>query len=390
MDQRVENAPRNVIVVDDDPILRELMSEQLSSLGWRVTTAEDGEAAIGCINRDVPDLAIVDLSMPKLDGFGLIRYLHQNPRTLDVPVMVCTSLNERDAIDEAYRLGAAHFVTKPVNWPQFLHHVQFVMRSADTERELRAAKAEAQAASRMKSAMFQVLSHELKTPLTALIGMTNVVERSLKDRVSPDEAEQLAFIVEGARRLNGMVSDVLILSKAVGGSGQKDFEPVKLSEILDDSAVGFRQRAASRRIKLLQRPLARDAMITCDVNLIRQALAKLIDNAIKFSPDCSTVEIWGHLKPGGQVIISVKDQGPGISQQKVKECLLPFVQENMSYARPAEGMGLGLPIARTICEAHGGELLVQSSPGQGMLAAIILPASLVSAMPPEEGLAHAS
>lgn len=385
---RDDGRQRHVIVVDDDAILRELMAEQLSALGWRVSTAEDGEQAIGAISKWVPDLAIVDINMPRLDGFGLLRHLRQNPRTLDLPVIVCTSHNDKEPIDEAYRLGASHFVTKPINWPKFLHHVQFVMRSGDTERELRAAKAEALAASRMKSAMFQVLSHELKTPLTALIGMTDMLERNLRDRVKPEEAEQLDHVVDAARRLNGIVSDILLLSKAVAGSSQKNFEPAKLSEILDDSLAGLRTKSGARHVKLVLQPLEPDATIFCDLKLLRQAMARLVDNAIKFSPEGGTVEIWGHVKGDGKVILSVKDNGPGLSPQKLKECLQPFVQEDMTYARPAEGMGLGLPIARTICEAHGGELVVQSMPGEGMLAAMVLPASLVVSALPEGQLGH--
>jgi signal transduction histidine kinase len=125
------------------------------------------------------------------------------------------------------------------------------------------------------------------------------------------------------------------------------------------------------------RPLESDLMLLCDQHLIRQALAKLIDNAIKFSPQGETVEIWGHATVNGEAVMSVRDHGPGLNQAKLKDCIQPFVQGNMSYARPAEGLGLGLPIAKAICEAHGGELAVQTAPGQGLVAAVVLPRSLV-------------
>lgn len=371
-----ETSRRSVIVVDDDPILRELMCEQLGLLGWRVTTAENGEAAIGVLAKELPDLAVVDISMPKLDGFGLLRHLRQNPRTIDLPVIVCTSHNEREPIEQAYRLGASSFVTKPINWPQFLHHAQFVMRNGETERELRAAKIEALNASRMKSAMFQVLSHELKTPLTALIGLTDVMDRSLRNRTGPAETEQLDHVIGAAQRLNSIVSDILLLSKAVAGNEQQHFTPVLLSEILDDSLVGLKVKAAAKNLKLLVRPPDSDLSILCDARLIHQALAKLVDNAIKFSPMSGTVELWGNVMANGSIIMSVTDSGPGLSQQKLKDCLQPLVQANMSYSRPAEGLGLGLPITKAVCEAHGGELVIQTSPGQGMVAAIVLPATL--------------
>ncbi len=367
---------RKVLIVDDDPILREVLAEQLGGLGWDVATAENGEAALSELFRDLPDMAIVDISMPKLDGFGLLRHLRQNPRTIDLPVIVCTSHNDREPIEQAYMLGASSFVTKPVNWPQFLHHAQFVMRNGETERALRAAEAEALASSRMKSAMFQVLSHELKTPLTALIGMTDVMEKTLRGRTEPGVGQQLEHVIDAAQRLNAIVSDIMLLSKALAGYQSGNYSTVSITEILDDSLSGLRTRAADRQIRLLVRQPDENIRFSCDIRLIRQALAKLVDNAIKFSFDGGLVELWGHVRSNGSIILSVKDSGPGLTQQKLRECLQPFVQENLSYSRPADGLGLGLPIAKAICEAHGGELVVQTSPGNGLLAAVVLPGSL--------------
>lgn len=374
----VPDAPRRkVLVVDDDAILREVMAGQFASLGWNVVTAEHGEAAIAVLGRKTADLAVVDISMPKLDGFGVLRHVRQNPRTADLPVIVCTSHNDREEIERAYKLGASSFVTKPINWPQFLHHVQFVIRNGETERALRAAQSEAMAASRTKSAMFQVLSHELKTPLTALIGLTSVMERTFRSRTDLGMAQELEHVIDASRRLNGIVSDIMLLSKAVAGNPRDQFSICLLSEVLEDGLAGLKAKAAQKKVRLVVRPPANDARFQCDGRLLHQALSKLADNAVRFSPEGGTVELWGHVRQNGSILLSVKDTGPGLSQQKLKDCLQPFMQENMGYARSADGLGLGLPIAKAICEAHGGELAIQTAPGQGLLAAIVLPPSLL-------------
>ena len=341
-----QNPRRTVIVVDDDAILREVMAEQLAGLGWRVLAADNGETAIDVLCHETPDLAIIDISMPRLDGFGLLRHIRQNPRSIDLPVIVCTSHNDKEPIERAYSLGASSFVTKPINWPQFLHHAQFVMRNGDTERALRTAQAEAVVASKLKSTMFQVLSHELKTPLSALIGLTKVMDATVRPRINNAEAEQLDHVVDAAKRLSAIVSDILLLSKALSEGQQQRFAPTLMSEILDDSTVGFKSLAAQKGVRLLMRPIQNDLTLNCDQQLLHQALAKLVDNAIKFSPSGETVEIWGHVTAGGEAVLSVRDKGPGLAQAKLKECIQPFVQDNMSYARPAEGLGLdrGAPI----------------------------------------------
>ena len=311
---------------------------------------------------------------------GQLRHMRQHPRSIDLPIIVCTSHNDRESIDHAYDLGASSFVTKPINWPQFAHHAQFVMRNGEVERALRAAQMEAVAASRMKNGLFQVLSHELKTPLTALIGLTGVLSDSLAGKVSAEESAHMSHVIEGARRLNTIISDILLLSKALADNAQRQFHEVPVTEFLEDGFSGHRNQAKMKHVRLLQRPLESAFSLHCDSYLIRQALAKLIDNAIKFSPPAATVEIWAHRRADGSSLISVKDQGPGLSEARLRDCLRPFVQDDMTYARPAEGLGLGLPIAKAICEAHGGELLVQTAPGQGMIAAICLPARLAGAV----------
>ena len=371
-----DSRTRSVLVVDDDIILRELMRERLGAAGWQVIEAQDGAQAISILAKDVPDLAIVDLSMPTLDGFALLRSLRQNPRTIDLPVIVCTGLEENEAVERAYRLGASSFITKPINWVQFLHHARFVMRSGETERALRSAEAEAVLAGRSKSAMFRVLSHELKTPLTALIGLTSVVERQLRGKPDLGIAQELDHVIDASRRLNTIVSDIMLLSRAVAGP-QDEFTAERLSDLIEDSVAGLKAKAADKNVRLLVRAQETEVRIRCDSRLIHQALGRLVDNAIRFSEPGSAVDVWGHTGSGGTSILSVKDYGPGLSAQKLKECLKPFMQEDQTYSRPSEGLGLGLPIAKAICEAHGGELAIQTAPGKGMLAAIVLPPGLL-------------
>jgi signal transduction histidine kinase len=378
---RPQTRRRRVLAVDDDSILLEVMTQQFAALGWDVAAAENGRAALAVLARENLDLAVIDLSMPELDGFGLLQQLRQNPRTGDLPAIVCTSHNDSEAVERAYRLGASSFLTKPINWPQFLHHAQFVMRNGDTERALRLARTEALAASRTKSTMLQVLSHEMKTPIAALVGLTNVIGQRLRGHDDASVVQHLEHVVEASQQLNSILNDVMLLGKAVSGGQHRQFEMATLDEILTEGQLGLKAKAARRNVHMLVRPVEGPVRIMCDLRLIHQAVQKLVDNAIKFSFSGGTVELWGHVRADGTVIISVKDQGPGLTPQKLKDCLQPFVQENTSYARPAEGLGLGLPIAKAICEAHGGELAIQTAAGHGLLAAIVLPSSLLVKQP---------
>jgi signal transduction histidine kinase len=286
---------------------------------------------------------------------------------------VATSTDDAQSIEQAYKLGASSFVTKPINWAQFLHHAQFVARNGEIERELRRARAEAIALVKMKNGLFRVMSHELKSPLTALIGLTGVLAGTLKGRIEDTESEQLDHIVDTAQTLNGMVTDIILLSKASAGLGRLSMAATDVAALLDDGIVGLRAKARQRNVTIKARLMTPGLTVDCDAQLLRQAIKKLVDNAVKFSPGGGSVEIWAEAGGDGWLSISVRDNGPGLSPARLEECLMPFVQDDASYGRPVEGLGLGLPIAKAICEAHGGELICQSAPGEGMVAAIRLP-----------------
>ncbi len=369
----VAAARRRVFVVDDDPPMREAMARLLAEAGHDVILAQNGEEARAIAARQDFDLAVIDLGMPKLDGFGLLEFLRRNPKTADLPVIVATSADDPQSIERAFRLGASSFVTKPINWAQFIQHARFVARNGEIERELRRSKAEAVALVKMKNSLFRVMSHELKTPLTALIGLTGVLAGALKDRIEDIEAEQLEHLVDAAQRLNGMVTDIILLSKALAGPRHLSIAATDVAALLDDGIVGLRLKAEQRNVLIKVSLPAPGLTIDCDAQLLRQAIKKLADNAIKFSPAGGTVEISANDGGDGWLTISVRDNGPGLSPARLEQCLMPFVQDDMSYGRPVEGLGLGLPIAKAICKAHGGELICQSAPGEGMLASLRLP-----------------
>jgi signal transduction histidine kinase len=366
---------RLALIVDDDPIMRDLSAFRLAPLGYACRCVENGEEATGLLAKETYALAIVDLNMPKLDGFGLLKHIRQHPRTIDLPTIVATTNDDRQSIEKAYALGASSFVTKPINWSQFLHHIQFVVRSGEIEHKLRQAQAAAEAASNLKNGLFLMLSNELKEPVTSLAGYANTLASALKHRVEAIEADHLLHMVDAAKNLNAIISDLLLYSHTLGGRDRLEPEPTLPSVLLSDTAAILKAKARERNVILSCRSSFDERPIVCDSRLIQRALLKLVDNAIRFSPAGGTVEIWAHEKDDGSIVISVRDNGPGMSERKLAEVLRKdLVASPVPARQPGSGLGLGLMIARSIAEAHGGELICQTAPGQGMVAALYIPA----------------
>lgn len=364
---------RRLLVADDDPIQRELMQARLSGPSTSVVCAGDGADAWALLAREQFDLAIIDLGMPRLDGFGLIDHLRQTPRTIDLPIIVATSRDDRDAIERAFAAGATSFITKPINWPLLHYQVQFVLRNGSIERDLRRARIAADTASRTKDNLFRLLSHELRTPLSILVGFSDVLQRELAGRLSDEKLSYLGDMREAASRLNRVVGDVITYSRLSGSRVELTPSPVDANELIENCSISMRAKAREHTIQLVVRPLLDRLQVEVDARLLADALARLADNAIKFSPTGGTVELRANRQEDGSLVLSVRDNGPGMDRRRIEECLQPLVQADMSLSRHADGLGLGLPIIGKIAELHGGRLLIDSAPGEGSVFALWLP-----------------
>lgn len=366
---------RRILVADDDPILSELMQAKLSGPQVVVHCAENGAVARDKLLASRFDLAIIDLSMPALDGFELISYMRKTPRTMDMPVIVATSRNDEEAIQKSFAVGATTFITKPINWALFHHQVRFVLRNGEVERELRHARLEADLANRTKDNLFQLLGHELRTPLNVLVGFADVLKAELRKTLKPDQKEHLENMTDAAMRLNAVVGDVLTYSRLFSGVGFSTPGVCRISELIEDSLIMAKTNAAARNVRLLAQDDIGAGTVRGDRRQLLDGLCRLVDNAVKFSAPGAEVHISCDITADRSLHISVRDSGPGISPDRLEQCLKPFFQADMSISRAAEGLGLGLAIAKKICELHDGQLLIESAPGRGTTVTLGLPAS---------------
>jgi len=374
-----ENATnRRFLVADDDPIMREMMRTHLASETTTVVCVENGREAWERLSREAFDLAVVDLGMPELDGFGLISHLRQTPRTIDLPIIVATSRDDSEAIEKAFAAGATSFVTKPINWSLFAYQLKFMLRSGAIERDLRQARVAADVASRTKDSLFHLLSHELRTPLNVLVGFADILEHDLADKLSEDQHRHMCDMKIAAQDLNEIVGNVLTYSRLFGGEHSFKSEPVDVGELFDNVVSKLKAKSKAKSVQLVVRQLPHPVSVQGDTRWLTDALTRLVDNAIKFSSAGGTVDLMPMLQEDGSLALTARDNGPGMDMRKLDEYLQPFFQADMTFTRHAEGLGMGLPIAKKIIELHGGKLIFRSAPGQGTVVALWLPASACS------------
>lgn len=367
-----------LLVVDDDPTLREIATAKLGHAGYAVTCACDGAEGWTALKARAFDLALVDLEMPEVDGYELIARIRGDDRLRHLPVVVVTTHSDEAAIDRALEAGANAFVTKPVHWPLFVQQLRYVARASDDERRLREAKEAAERLVRLKNSFLSVISHELRTPLTHIIGFAEVLQKQgagpLGNESYLDYANEIA---DAGRRLYGILTEVILLSRGLSGELELKDGEYRIAAILDQVLEELGPVARLRETVLQADRQHDDCVLCCDIELFKRCLIALLDNAVKFSPGCSIVRLVVTPAPDGTIRFAVADQGPGMSAEQIAECHEPFVQSDMSLRRSAEGIGLGLTLVRTLIGLHDGELMLASGPGPGTTATLILPAHRV-------------
>jgi signal transduction histidine kinase len=390
----VLDEPLHLLFADDDPILCEFAQVHLASEKGRISVAADGEQALTAIRAGGVDLVLLDLEMPKLDGFGVLEALRADEATKRLPVIVITGREDVVAIDRAFAMGASSFVVKPINWRLLNYQIRFVDRAHRAERQLldRVAEVErtrrdlqrtsselleasrgAEKASEAKSQFLAAISHELRTPLNAIIGFSELLIGEAFGALGNERYRRYAQdIRESGAHLLAMINDILELSRMDAGQAalhEEEFDP---ADVISEAMRMVEPQAASAGLSLSTGIAPNLPRLFADRRLVRQVLVNILANAVRFTPRDGTVSVHGFVKGEG-LCLEVRDTGIGIAAEDVPRALERFTQIDGKLSRKYDGAGLGLPMAKQFMELHGGALELTSTPGAGTEVRLTFP-----------------
>jgi len=396
----VLDEPLHLLFVDDDPILCEFAKVHLASEKGRISVAGDGEEALTHIRSSGADLVLLDLEMPRLDGFGVLEALRSDEATKRLPVIVITGREDVVAIDRAFAMGASSFVVKPINWRLLNYQIRFVDRAhrieqqlldrvsevertkRDLERtssELVEASRGAAKASEAKAQFLAAVSHELRTPLNAIIGFAEMLNAQALGPIGNARYQRYATdIRDSGAHLLGMINDILELSRMDAGQATLQEERFALADVVAEALRMVEPQAATAELSLNTALGADLPILQADRRLVRQALVNILANAVRFTPKGGAVTVEGFVRDG-QLCCIVRDTGIGIAAEDIPRALERFSQVDGSLARKHDGAGLGLPMAKQFVELHGGALTLESTPGKGTDVSLSFPPDRLSA-----------
>ena len=370
---------KTILIVDDNSISVTLLAYLLAD--YHTCTANDGETALQLAHSEPqPDLILLDVMMPGMDGHEVCRRLKADPRTTAIPVLFVSSKTEEGDQAQALDLGAVDYITKPIQGAILLArvrtHLALQVRQQDLERlveqrttELRASMLAAEAANRAKSEFLGNMSHEIRSPMNAILGMTDLV---LNSHITDDQRTNLEIVLESAENLLAIINDILDFSKIEAGQLTLEKIPFDLRGQLEDKCAALALTAHKKGLELyLDIAPEVPGSLLGDPLRLKQILINLVNNAIKFTEVGEVVirvkRLPGNVSNDQRVCLnfSVADTGIGIPHDRKEAVFQRFTQADGSITRKYGGTGLGLSICQQLVQMMGGTLGMESQEGQG-------------------------
>jgi two-component system sensor histidine kinase/response regulator len=405
MNQRPDiiDHPARILIVDDEPHNRQLLEVMLTPEGFHLRTAASGEEALAIVASQAPDLILLDIMMPGMDGYQVADRIKGRLATRHIPIVMVTALSDHDDKLLGLGAGAEEFLTKPVDRAELVVRVKNLLRlkaygdyydkySQTLEAEVASRTADLVERTkslrllteqderrkdqlRFKDEFLSHVSHELRSPLTAIKQFTTILLGGLAGELSKDQLEYLEIVLKNIHQLQAMIDDLLEVTRLETARLTVELENVSVLDAVRDSFNTLQVTASAKGITLASDLPPDLPPAHADQTRLRQILIILLDNAIKFSFDGGTVKVQARvLEEDPQLlIVNVSDTGCGMSLQTAERIFERLYQVPGSAWSSRKGLGLGLYICKELVTRQGGRIWVRSRPEKGSTFSFTLP-----------------
>jgi signal transduction histidine kinase len=364
-----------ILITDDNPNNIKVISDFLKKSGFKTLVATSGEFALQILERTIPDLILLDVVMPGMNGFETCQKIKASEKTKDVPIIFITAIadNTEEKI-KGLSIGGVDYISKPIIREEVLARINVHLTLKKFNQELIEAQEKAEAANRAKSLFLAQMNHELRTPLTAILGFSKIIEM---DKIGDAKHQKYAKSIHDAgSHLLNLIEDILDISKIEAGKMELVPTYFNFPCLLNNIVEMLQLRAKEKQIYLkceLDSNLPQ--IVEADENRLRQVLINLLGNGIKFTKKGGVtlrVKSLGNTSclmsaKSGEVRLvrfQIEDTGIGIAPEDLDKIFVPFEQVGDKQNK-AQGTGLGLAISQQIIALMGSQIEVSSKLGEG-------------------------
>ena len=366
---RAEPAPSpNILVVDDTLANLRLLGSVLGDEGYDVRQVTNGRLALLAAERKPPDLILLDINMPEMNGYEVCARLKEKPELRDVPVIFLTATTDTADKVKAFGVGGVDYVTKPFQFEELLARVKTHLSLRQALRELEQCNQRQRDLERLRDDLVHMVVHDMRSPLTCLIADLALLERH-PERTIGSAAEVLGACTDAAGVLSRMANDLLDVSRLEAGRLPLDLKLTDLVELAQEVRTTLDSLRGERTLSLdATGPLK----ISCDPAIIRRVLENLVSNGIKHTPPRSHLCL-SVVARDARARVLVQDDGPGIPPEARGRIFEKFASLTPSPDPAFHSAGLGLAFCKLAIEAHGGTIGVDPAEPRGSIFWFELP-----------------
>ncbi len=340
-----------ILIAEDDPVSRRVLEASLRKWGYDVIVTCDGiEAWQALQHKDAPTLAILDWMMPGMDGITVCRKIREMPRFQSTYIILLTAVGQKDRIVEGLQAGADDYVIKPFE-PEELHAR---VRVGERIVEL----------NRVKDEILSIVSHELRSPLTSILGSLGLIADGDTGEISQQTKKMVDIAYRNSEHLLCMINEMLDIRKIESGKMAFHLQPLELKSIAEQAMEVNQSYAQQLEVGLVLKDALPGVKVNADGDRLIQVFTILLSNAIRFSPPNGKVEI-SISNHDNIVCAAVTDHGTGIPEEFSDQVFKKFAQARQSGARRKGSTGMGLSIAKAIIEEMSGQIGFETEIGVG-------------------------
>ncbi|OUC12039.1 MAG: hybrid sensor histidine kinase/response regulator [Alkalinema sp. CACIAM 70d] len=356
-----------LLVIDDEPDNFDVVEILLFKEGYHLEYVNSGPAALAFLENHIPDVILLDVMMPEMDGLEVCRRLKASPQWQHIPVIMVTALNSKQDLASCLEAGADDFVGKPVNGIELRARVRSMLRIKQQYDELQHLLALKEDSLQLREDMSNMVVHDLRNPLSTIVLACDILEMA---GVQDKQAKKVEQIRGATRQLECLVDSLLLMAKLESGRLVLNPSNLDLESLCHQVASEFEEIATQKGVKVIINHPPHKQTVCLDPLLIQRVLDNLVSNAIKFSPYDSQVTIEVSYPEDFQMKIHVKDTGRGVSEE-LKERLFQKYEVGEGF-QGVKQTGLGLAFCKMAIEAHGGQISLEANEPKGSIFTVAI------------------
>lgn len=373
MNMEINPSEYKILIVDDVMSNVLLLKVLLTNEKFAIATASNGRQALEQVEKENPDLILLDVMMPDMSGFEVAQHLKSNPQTAEIPIIFLTALNNSTAdIVKGFQVGANDFISKPFNKEELIIRVTHQISLVAAKRLILSKTEELQRTIAGRDKLYSVIAHDLRSPMGSIKMVLNMLILNLPaEKIGDEMYELLTMANQTTEDVFSLLDNLLKWTKSQIGKLNVVYQDVNLVEIADSVTEIFTMVASLKKITI--RAVKPDKMVVnADIDMLKTVVRNLLSNAIKFSKENSEVLIKME-EVDGKAVVSVQDHGCGISEEGQKKLLHTDTHFSTFGTNNEEGSGLGLLLCKDFITKNGGELWFTSQEGEGSTFSFSIP-----------------